>query len=65
MLGYCRGFVNSTEFIADQLQRAYAGQAWHGPALSEVLKGVTAEMAGAKPIREAHSIRELVLHIGA
>src|SRR5579859_5331075 len=51
--------------IADQLRRAFYGGAWHGDALFEILKGVTAEQAAARPIANAHSIWELVLHIAA
>jgi len=51
--------------IADQLKRAYEGQAWHGPSLKELLAGVTAEQAAARPVAEAHSIWEITLHISA
>lgn len=51
--------------IADQLKRAYEGQAWHGPSLLEILSGVTAEQAKAQPIPGAHSIWQIVLHIAA
>jgi len=51
--------------IADQFRRAFFGQAWHGPSLRELLAGVTAAQAAAYPIIGAHSIWELVLHIGA
>jgi uncharacterized damage-inducible protein DinB len=51
--------------IADQLRRAFYGGAWHGDSLLEILEGVTAERAAARPIAEAHSIWELVLHIAA
>ena len=54
-----------SDAIVDQLHRAYAGEAWHGPSLSEILTGVTAPVASAKPISGAHSIWELVLHISA
>lgn len=37
------------------------GPAWHGPALRELLSGVTAAQAGAK-FSSAHSIWEIVLH---
>jgi uncharacterized damage-inducible protein DinB len=56
--------MNQTEFIADQLQRSFAGEAWHGPAVQELLAGVTAEQALAKPVAGAHSIWELAMHIG-
>jgi len=36
---------------------------WHGPALAEVLDGVDAAGARARPIAGAHSIWEIVLHI--
>ena len=51
--------------IADQLHRAYAGGAWHGPALRQLLRGVSARQAAARPVRGAHTIWELVLHITA
>ena len=47
----------------EELRRIQEGEAWHGPALSELLSDVTAEQALAKPIPGAHSIWELVLHI--
>jgi uncharacterized damage-inducible protein DinB len=49
--------------LADQLHRAYHGTAWHGPAFRELLKDVSAEWAAARPIVQAHSIWELVLHV--
>jgi uncharacterized damage-inducible protein DinB len=51
--------------IADQLRRAFEGDAWHGPALLELLEDVDAATAAAKPLPEVHSIWELVLHIAA
>jgi uncharacterized damage-inducible protein DinB len=51
--------------IADQLRRAFDGSAWHGPALLELLEGVDAGTAAVKPLPNAHSIWELVLHIAA
>jgi uncharacterized damage-inducible protein DinB len=54
--------VAETERIADQLRRMYEGPAWHGPALKELLNGITEQRAAARPIADAHSIWELVLH---
>jgi len=51
--------------IADELRRAFNGEAWHGDSLFEILRGVTAAQAAARPITSAHTIWELVLHIGA
>jgi uncharacterized damage-inducible protein DinB len=55
--------MREIERIQDQLKRAYEGAAWHGPSLREVLAGVTAEQAARKPLAQAHSIWEIVLHI--
>ena len=51
--------------LADQLHRAFYGPAWHGPALLQLLKGVDAQTAAARPLPSAHNIWELVLHIEA
>ncbi len=51
--------------IEEQLKRAFEGSAWHGPAVREVLQGVTAAKAEAKPLPGVHSIWEIVLHIAA
>src|SRR3954447_9012606 len=50
--------------IEDQLRRALEGGAWHGPAVLELLAGMTIDQAGAQPIAGAHTIWELVLHLG-
>lgn len=55
--------MTEIERVRDQLERAFAGDAWHGPSLSELLHDVDAESASAHPIEGAHSIQELVLHI--
>ncbi len=49
--------------IAEQLRRAFEGDAWHGPALLELLEGLNAATAAAKPLPDVHTIWELVLHI--
>ena len=51
--------------LADQIRRAFEGEAWHGDSLLQILSDVNAERAAAKPIRNVHSIWELVLHISA
>jgi uncharacterized damage-inducible protein DinB len=57
--------MTELERIADQVQRAYAGNAWHGPSVLEALEGVTPEIAARHSIANAHSIWELAHHIGA
>lgn len=55
--------MNEIERVVDQLRRSWDGDAWHGPALAEVLADVTAEEARARPVPSAHTILELVLHL--
>lgn len=57
--------MTETARIADQLRRAFDGEAWHGDPLFQILKGVSAAQAAARPIQNAHTIWELVLHIAA
>ena len=49
--------------IANQIERAFNGEAWHGPAVKEVLAGVTAQKAAARPVAGAHTIWEITAHI--
>ncbi len=51
--------------ILDQMDRAFSGEAWHGPDLKQLLDGVSAEDASKHPVPGAHSIWELVSHIAA
>lgn len=57
--------MTQTARIADELRRSFAGEAWHGDPLLKILKGVTAAQAASRPIQNAHTIWELVLHIAA
>ena len=54
-----------TDPLLADLRRIYEGNAWHGPAVLDAIKGVTAGQAAARPIPGAHSIYELTHHIGA
>ncbi len=51
--------------LADQLERAFRGGAWHGPALAQALAGVDAATASRRPVAAAHSIWEIALHARA
>src|SRR5450759_749260 len=51
--------------LANHIARTITGPMWHGPALSELLKDVTPIDAAARPIGQAHSSWELVLHMAA
>ena len=57
--------MTEVERIVDQLNRAFEGEAWHGPAVVEILEGITAQQAAARPLNGAHSIWEITLHIAA
>ena len=57
--------TSESALIAEQLRRAFQGDAWHGPALLELLQDVDAATAAAKPLPDVHSIWELTLHIAA
>ena len=51
--------------LADQIERSWSGDAWHGPALGELTQGLSAAQAHRHHLAEAHSIWELVLHCTA
>ena len=51
--------------LANHIERTVTGPMWHGPALTDVLDGVDAVRARARPIPGAHSIWEIVLHVTA
>jgi len=57
--------MSETARIADELGRAFYGEAWHGDSLMEILRGITATQVSSRPLKNAHSIWELVLHISA
>jgi uncharacterized damage-inducible protein DinB len=56
--------MSEMERVADQVRRSFDGQAWHGPAVQEAVAGVSAAQAARKPAGGAHSIWELLLHVG-
>jgi uncharacterized damage-inducible protein DinB len=55
--------MTEIERIADQYQRAWDGDAWHGPSLREILRDITASQANTRPIAGAHTIAEIVQHL--
>ena len=57
--------MSETARLADQIRRAFDGDAWHGDSVVQILECVHATLAAAHPIKNAHSIWELVLHIAA
>lgn len=57
--------MSETSRLADQIRRAFEGDAWHGDSVLELLAGVDAKTAAARPIPSAHSIWEILLHLSA
>ncbi len=55
--------MRPTERYLDQLNRAFGGEAWYGPPLRNLLDGVSEDQAKQHPIKGAHSILELVVHV--
>jgi uncharacterized damage-inducible protein DinB len=51
--------------VANAIERAVTGPVWHGPALTDLIEGITADQAAAHPVEGGHSIWELVLHVTA
>jgi len=49
--------------IADQLARAFDGDAWYGSNTLDVLRGLTPGQAAHRPIPQAHTIWEVALHV--
>jgi hypothetical protein len=57
--------ISEPALIAEQLHRAFEGDAWHGPALLELLRDMDAATAAAQPLPDVHTIWELLLHVSA
>jgi len=51
--------------LADQLERAHRGGAWHGPSFAEAVNGLDAASAATRPVPEAHSAWEIVAHVSS
>lgn len=51
--------------LIDELRRAWDGQPWHGSPVAEILAGIPAARAAARPLPAAHTIWEIVLHLTA
>ncbi len=56
--------MSEVERIAEQLRKTFEGAAWHGPSVRELLASTTRGQAAKRPIPGAHTIWEIVLHIG-
>jgi uncharacterized damage-inducible protein DinB len=57
--------MSETNRILDLIDRAFEGEAWHGPSLTEAIAGLPAAVAARRPPRAAHSIWGLVEHVAS
>ena len=57
--------MSETIRILDQLQRDHSGDPWHGSAVSDILRGVTADEAATRVAAHVHTVGELVLNMTA
>lgn len=55
--------MSESKRIAQQMKQGFEKDCWAGPSLLEILDGVDYKMAIAKPIPNAHTIWELVMHL--
>lgn len=51
--------------IVDQLERVMCADAWYGEPVVSLLQRIPFGKANAKPVRGAHSVREIVRHMTA
>lgn len=50
--------------LSTHITRAFTGPAWHGDALAELLRDITAVEAATRPAPVVHTIAEITGHIG-
>lgn len=50
-------------FLIDELHRAFDGDPWHGPSVTQTLAGLGVAQALARPLPEGHTIAEIVAHL--
>ncbi len=49
--------------IAGMLKSVVDGPAWHGPSVMELIDAMSAEQARRKPVKDGHSVWEVLLHM--
>jgi uncharacterized damage-inducible protein DinB len=55
--------MSEIQRINEELRQAFEGNAWHGPAVRELLADVSTARAVARPLPSTHTIWEIVLHM--
>ena len=56
---------NECNRIANAVAAAISGEAWYGDSVRKILDNVSVKQAQARPIPNAHTIWELVVHVEA
>jgi uncharacterized damage-inducible protein DinB len=51
------------ERLIDQINRAWGGDAWHGPPLRPLLDGVSELESKQRPLPGVHTIGEIAMHV--
>ena len=49
--------------LLEMLDRVHDGDAWHGPSVMSIVRGVAASDAAARPLEAAHTIGEIARHV--
>jgi uncharacterized damage-inducible protein DinB len=55
--------MSETERLLEQYDRVMHSDAWHGDAIWQILDSFSAECAAARPVADAHSIWEILMHM--
>jgi uncharacterized damage-inducible protein DinB len=55
--------MSEIEEIIEELKNIHNGNAWYGASLKDALDGITSDQAAARPLKQAHSVWEIVAHI--
>jgi uncharacterized damage-inducible protein DinB len=55
--------LTESDRLAEEMQREFDGDPWHGSSLKDILSGITAHEASRRVSNEAHTIWEVVLHM--
>ncbi len=55
--------MTEIERMLEHYDRVMHGNAWHGYAVWQILSGIAAEAAAHRPLADAHTIWEIVMHM--
>jgi hypothetical protein len=55
--------MSDIQSIRDHYEAALSGSPWHGDPVWQVLDGVSAQEAAARPLANRHTIWEIVMHM--